>query len=172
MSVSYLDTIVAIRDGQGIAYSSLTKAMRVHVRSLRNDDVIASFVGDDGTVTSLDDPEGVVWFTASGEAYVEALEAGGLIGPVQEVPAAPKPKRSRRKSKTVRKTTRKVPSPSESVESPVLPKGTKARRLSGNQHGDTLHTDKAEPQVHTVNGISQSVLEDMISDAIAKALSA
>ena len=97
MSVSYLDTIVAIRDGQGIAYSSLTKAMRVHVRSLRNDDVIASFVGDDGTVTSLDDPEGVVWFTASGEAYVEALEAGGLIGPVQEVPAAPKPKRSRRK---------------------------------------------------------------------------
>jgi len=145
MTVSYFDTVAAVQEAEGLAWSGMTRAMRVHVRSLQAEGLVASWAGDD--VTTINDPEGVVWFTEQGAAYVDMLtEAGILAAPegaeeapeeAVEAPAQEDPKPRKRTKKTTRKGT--VPSPEESlVESPVLPEGQKARRVLGNQHGDQL----------------------------------
>ena len=155
MTVSYLDTVASIEAAstQGLAYAKLTRAMKVHVRSLVTEGHVAAFIKDEEV--SLNEPKAHVCITEKGVAYVELLQSSGLI--VSEPTVAPQRKRSTRKqSKTApAKTTRKpkrrnnpvtvskrVPTPSESVTSPVLPEGEKARRLPGNQFGDTLHTDQ------------------------------
>jgi len=158
MTVSYFDTVAAVQEAEGLAWADMTRAMRVHVRSLQAEGLVASFAGED--VTTINDPEGVVWFTEQGAAYVDMLTEAGLIAAPEgaesaaeaaeqeaEQEAAQVPtEKPRKRTKKSRKrggkvTTRKgtVPSPEESlVESPVLPEGQKARRVPGNQHGDQL----------------------------------
>lgn len=158
MSVSYLDTLalVVASGTDGLSYSGITKAMRVHVRSMVSEGICAGFVGDD--VVTLDTDGAVVCLTTHGEAYASMFTEAGLIAPDQA-----KPKRKRQPKAT---STRTVPSAIESVTSPVLPKGTTARRVPGNQHGETLHTITEAPK----SLIEPSVLEAMIADAVARAL--
>ncbi len=174
MTVSYLDTVASLEAAstQGLAYAKLTRAMKVHVRSLVTEGHAAAFIGDEEV--ALNEPKAQVCITEKGVAYVELLQSSGLIvsGP------APKRKRSARKqpkaapAKTARKPKRRnnpvsvskrVPTPVESVTSPVLPEGEKARRLPGNQHGDTLHTD--QPKVDTAQQIED--LERKVSALMA-----
>ena len=136
MTVSYLDTLASVEAAStdGLSYDSLTRAMKVHVRSLMTEGHVAAFIGDDQV--ALSEPGAVICLTADGVAYTELLRSSGLLA--EEIAESPKPKRRktrRRKTTTAKKT---VPTPSESVTSPVLPKGEKARRVPGNQHGDQL----------------------------------
>lgn len=169
MSVSYLDVVHTIWSNEGITYGDVTKAMRVHIRSLVADGFLAAVLREDESVhTTLDDPEGVVWFTASGADYVEMLIGAGLVAApvetVQEEPEAPvvsepsvvEPpvqetvkRRSARKGRKAGKVSRSQGSPSarEHVESPVLPEGVTATRVPGNHHGDQLLLDSTVPTV-------------------------
>ncbi len=175
MTVSYLDTVASLEAAstQGLAYAKLTRAMKVHVRSLVTEGHAAAFIGDEEV--ALNEPKAQVCITDQGVAYVELLQSSGLI---VEEPPAPKRKRSTRKqpkaapAKTTRKPKRRnnpvsvskrVPTPVESVTSPVLPEGEKARRLPGNQHGDTLHTD--QPKVDAAQQIED--LERKVSALMA-----
>lgn len=135
MTVSYLDTIAAITEAEGLRYAEITKAMRVHVRSLVADGYVAAFAGDDQT--TLDDPEGIVWLTALGADYVDTLRSVGLIAePREQEPtpaesAKPKARRTRRSSRRRTTTTKPeaseatVPSPTESVKVTVVPPSPK-----------------------------------------------
>lgn len=148
MSMTYLDTFgVVIGSGtDGVAYATLTRAMKVHVRSLHTEGVVAAFVGDE--TVGLDAPGAVICLTADGAAYADLLAEGGLLQPRETLqeqgPSKPKRTKTRRRKTTTKRRT--VPTPSESVESPVLPKGATARRVPGNQHGDQL---KVDPVVDT-----------------------
>lgn len=149
MSMTYLDTFgVVIASGtDGVAYATLTRAMKVHVRSLHTEGVVAAFVGDE--TVGLDAPGAVICLTLQGQDYADLLAESGLMQPRETLQEQGPSKPKRRKSSRRRKTTttrRTVPTPSESVESPVLPKGATARRVPGNQHGDQL---KVDPVVDT-----------------------
>ena len=175
MTVSYLDTVAAVEAAstQGLAYAKLTRAMKVHVRSLVTEGHVAAFIGDEEV--SLNEPKAHVCITDQGVAYVELLQSSGLI--VADPAPAPKRKRSSRKqpkaapAKTAKPKRRnnpvtvskRVPTPVESVTSPVLPEGETARRLPGNQHGDTLHTD--QPKVDQAQQIED--LERKVSALMA-----
>lgn len=133
MTVSYLDTLatVAAANAEGVAYDSLTRAMRVHVRSLVAEGHVAGFVGDEAV--TLDTKGVVICLTEGGVAYVAMFTEAGLMQPrealVEHAATKRKPKAARRgKGKA---TAAVVPSPTESVVSPVLPKGTTARRVPG-----------------------------------------
>ena len=151
MSVSYLDVVHSILATEGLTYGQLTKAMKVHVRSLLADGYVGNITAD-GDWVALDNPEGVVWFTKDGIGYADALIGSGLLvdprvtadepeapvesAPVQEAPKAPRKGRRRGGRVTVRQT---VPTPAESVQTPVVaPEVTVERRVPGNQHGDQL----------------------------------
>ena len=141
MTVSYLDTVAAIEAAEvrgGLTYGEITRAKRIHVRSLVAEGLVAAYTGDDG-VTELYDPEGVIWFTESGGSYVAMLREAGVLGePLPESKPKAKRTKTRRRKTTKVKTTKTVPTPAESVESPVLPKGVTARRVPGNHIGDQL----------------------------------
>ena len=157
MTVSYLDTVAAIEAAEargGLTYGEITRAMRVHVRSLAAEGHVAAYTGDDEG-TELNNPEGVIWFTETGGNYVAMLREAGVLGePLPE--RKPKAKRTKtRRRKTTKKTT--VPTPTESIETPVLPKGSKARRIPGNQHGDTLHTVTEVTDADRVEALERKV---------------
>ena len=170
MTVSYLDTVAAIEAAstQGLAYAKLTRAMKVHVRSLVTEGHAAAFIGDEEV--ALNEPKAQVCITDQGVAYVELLQSSGLI--VSDPAPAPKRKRSTRKqpkaapAKTTRKPKRRnnpvtvskrVPTPSESVTSPVLPEGETARRIPGNQHGDQLKVDRKVDQAAQIEDLERKV---------------
>ena len=170
MTVSYLDTVASLEAAstQGLAYAKLTRAMKVHVRSLVTEGHAAAFIGDEEV--ALNEPKAQVCITDKGVAYVELLQSSGLI--VEEPVVAPKRKRSTRKqpkaapAKTARKPKRRnnpvsvskrVPTPSESVTSPVLPEGEKARRIPGNQHGDQLKVDQKVDQASQIEDLERKV---------------
>ena len=169
MTVSYLDTVAAIEAAEargGLTYGEITRAMRVHVRSLAAEGHVAAYTGDDEG-TELNNPEGVIWFTETGGNYVAMLREAGVLGePLPERKPRAKRTKTRRRKTTKAKT---VPTPTESIVTPVLPKGSKARRVPGNHLGDQL---KVEVPAENVNGFSRSVLEDMIAEAVSAALKA
>lgn len=170
MSMTYLDTFgVVIGSGtDGVAYATLTRAMKVHVRSLHTEGVVAAFVGDEAV--SLDESGAVICLTLQGEVYADLLASGGLLQPRETLQEQGPSKPKRRKPARRRKTTnrrRTVPTPSESIESPVLPKGARARRVPGNQHGEQLQV-VASPEPL----ITPSILEGIVADAVARALAA
>lgn len=172
MSMTYLDTFgVVIGSGtDGVAYATLTRAMKVHVRSLHTEGVVAAFVGDE--TVSLDESGAVICLTLQGESYADLLAEAGVIQPREALleQGAPKPKRrkTRRRKTTTTSKRRTVPTPSESIESPVLPKGARARRVPGNQHGEQLQVVAQEPAPL----ITPSILEGIVADAVARALAA
>ena len=148
MTVSYLDTVASVEAAstQGLAYAKLTRAMKVHVRSLVTEGHAAAFIGDEEV--SLNQPKAVVCITDKGEAYVELLRSSGLLAE-QVVSAKPK-KRTKSKTSTAKRSakpkrrnnpvtvSKRRPSSPKTVESPVLPEGEKARRVPGNAFGDQL----------------------------------
>ncbi len=133
MSVSYFDTLQGVRIATnaavGLGYAEITKAMRVHVRSLVAEGHVAAFADDDST-TTLDDPKGRVYLTVKGVDYVNLLVEVGLLADmsetVEEPKAAPsrKPTSRRRRSskpKSQPKADAVVPTPEESVKvAPVI----------------------------------------------------
>jgi hypothetical protein len=140
MSMSYLDTLnVVDSTGEaGLAYAKITKAMRVHVRSLVNDGIVAVYAKGTEESTTLDDPKALVYVTESGASYVDELRSAGLLSEVPAKPVrAPRARRARRTTRQAKPRT-VVPTALESVSSPVLPEGTVAVRVQGNQHGDQL----------------------------------
>jgi hypothetical protein len=141
MSMTYLDTFAAVIGSgtDGVAYATMTRAMKVHVRSLHTEGHVAAFIEDDQV--SLADDGAVICLTAEGQAYADLLAEGGLLQPREVLQEQPVSKPKRKKTVSKRKNTKRVPTPSESVESPVLPEGTTARRVQGNQHGDQLIVD-------------------------------
>jgi hypothetical protein len=169
MTVSYLDTVAAVEAAstQGLAYAKLTRAMKVHVRSLVTEGHAAAFIGDEEV--ALNEPKAHVCITDKGVAYVELLQSSGLI--VSDPAPAPKRKRSSRKqpkaapAKTAKPKRRnnpvtvskRVPTPVESVTSPVLPEGETARRVPGNQHGDQLKVDQKVDQAAQIEDLERKV---------------
>lgn len=157
MSVSYLDTLAIIRDQEGLAYGKITKAMRVHVRSMVNDDLVRSFL-EDGEQTTLDDPEGVIWFTTSGAEFVDLLTSSGLLA--ESAPAKPSPrKRSSRRRKTTKVTARRVvPTPSESVEptNPLKPSNG-VRRVPGNSVDEWQKAPVQESEADRIQALERKV---------------
>lgn len=167
MSMSYLDTlnVVGSTGEVGLAYAKITKAMRVHVRSLVNDGIVAVYKKGTDESTSLDDPLALVYVTETGGSYVQELRSAGLLS---EVPAKPvRAPRARRTRRTTRQASpRTVPTALQSVESPVIPEGSTAVRVPGNQHGDQLVV--STPSSHEDR---MAVLERKVS-ALLAALSA
>ena len=147
MSTSYLDVLgnIAAAGETGLRYATLARAAKQHVRSLVADGVVASYLPS-GEAVGLDNPEAVVCVTAEqGVAYVALLQEGGMLAAdIYEQPVARMPKASRKRRGKVAASVRKqravvVPTPVESLESPVTPKGKKlVRRVPGNQHGETM----------------------------------
>lgn len=122
MTVSYLTTVGTIAEAEGLRYAEITKAMRVHVRSLVAEGYVAAFAGDD-SVTTLDDPEGVVWLTEPGMQYYVLLVEAGLINEASRAqvetaqePKATRSRKSRRRRSTQPKAAATVPTPEESVK--------------------------------------------------------
>lgn len=105
---TYLDTIFAVNAAsiEGLTYAGLTRAQKVHVRSLVSDRYVAAFVGDDQV--TLDTEGAVVCITEEGRGYVQVLEDAGLVAvpqavkPVAKKPAAkPRKKASKPSVKTI-----------------------------------------------------------------------
>ncbi len=123
--IGYLETIAIIEasGSQGVAYSSFTRAMKAHARSLYAEGIVAGFVGEDHA--SLDSEGVMICTTKQGSTYVEMLtDLGLIVAPVKA------------KAKTTRKpkATQSVPTPIESVAisvPAVAPKGSKVRRVAG-----------------------------------------
>ena len=161
MSMTYLDTFAAVISSgeQGVAYATMTRAMKVHVRSLHTEGVVAAFVGDE--TVGLDGEGAVICLTADGQAYADCLAEGGLIQPRETLqeqgPSKPKRRKTTRRRKSTVSRRRTVPTPSESVESPVLPKGASARRVPGNQHGDQLKVDQVVDQAAEIEDLKRKV---------------
>lgn len=154
MSVSYFRTVESLWAAQGLAYAKLTKAMKVHVRSLQADGYTVWVDGDDAPC-AYDDPAAMAWFTPAGLDYVEMLAEAGLVDrpahaetvqePEADVPSEPVeveapvqevPKRSRRGRKVSRRQG--TPKARVQAESPVVPEGVTATRVPGNHLGDQL----------------------------------
>lgn len=138
MSMTYLDTLaVVVGSGEeGVSYAGLSRAMKVHVRSLHTEGVVAAFVGDE--VVSLDTAKAVICLTSNGASYADLLAESGLIQTRDELVAQgvakPRKRTTRRRKTSSRKHT--VPTPSESVASPVNPEGR--RMVPGNALGDQM----------------------------------
>ena len=136
MTVSYLDTVAAIEAAEargGLTYGEITRAMRVHVRSLAAEGHVAAYLGDDEG-TELNNPSGVIWFTETGGNYVSMLREAGVLGePLPERKPRAKRTKTRRRKTTVTKKTTTVPTPAESVEptNPLKPSNA-VRRVAGN----------------------------------------
>lgn len=121
--IGYLETIAIIEasGSQGVAYSTFTRAMKAHARSLYAEGIVAGFVGDDHA--TLDTEGVVICSTTQGSTYVEMLtELGLIVAPVK----------AKAKTASKPKATQSVPTPIESVSVPaVAPKGSKVRRVAG-----------------------------------------
>ena len=105
MTVSYLDTVASVEAAstQGLAYAKLTRAMKVHVRSLVTEGHAAAFIGDEEV--SLNQPKAVVCITDQGVAYLELLRSSGLLAEQVDEPKAPK-KRTKSKTSTVKRSAK------------------------------------------------------------------
>lgn len=137
MTVSYLDTlgVIVAAGTEGVAYATLSRAMKVHTRSLHTEGVVAAYVGDEAS--SLDGEGAVICLTDSGYTTVLMYSEAGLLQPYETLieQGSPKPRarKTRRKTTSRKSTSRKVPSPSESVEptNPLKPENA-IRRVAGN----------------------------------------
>lgn len=153
MSETYLDTLADVVGAgiDGLPYGKLTRAQRVHVRSLKSDEILAAFVGDDSV--TLDTEGAVICLTVKGEAYVDALRVGGLLPEAvvevaEEAPVS-KPKRKRQ-------TARKPKAAPESVTKPRdvwVPGGSQ---------------DTRKVKVSTIDERIATVLEDRFADLLAQ----
>lgn len=137
MSMTYLETLAAVEaaGSAGLAYAKITRAMKVHVRSLVNDGVVGVYTKGTEEGCSLDDPQAVICTTESGSSYVSELVNAGLIA---EAALVAKPKTPRTRTTAPSKTEAVVPTALESVVSPVIPDGSSAVRVQGNHLGDQL----------------------------------
>jgi hypothetical protein len=168
MSMTYLDTlgVIVAAGTDGVAYATMTRAMKVHTRSLHTEGVVASYSGDEAA--SLDTEGAVICLTESGYATVELYAEAGLLQPfevlLEQGSAKPKPKpkpkrrTTARRRKTTRVTTRKtVPTPTESVEpeptNPIKPEGA-IRRVPG---GQIDHWQKAPVQDDRLESLERKV---------------
>jgi len=140
MTMSYLDTFGAIvaAGTDGLAYGKMTRAMKVHTRSLHTEGVVAAYVGDEAV--SLDAEGAVICLTDSGYTTVLMYSEAGLLQPYETLieqgsaePKSPARKTRRRKTTSRKSSSRTVPTPSESVEptNPLKPSNA-VRRVAGN----------------------------------------
>ena len=94
MSVSYLDTLVVVdaAGSEGLVYGKISRAMKVHVRSLVAEGIAGSY-SPAGEWVSLDTEGCVVCITVQGASYVDMLtEAGVLAAKVAKKAPVRKPK--------------------------------------------------------------------------------
>lgn len=128
--LTYLDVLsnlVEVGDS-GLPYASLSKAGRVHLRSLNSEGYVQAtvFDGEAWQYATLDTEGVVVELTPDGYAYASLLQEAGLIsGDDEEPQPEPKPKRS----STRKQTTRRAKPSTQSDVSSVLdgvstPKGS------------------------------------------------
>ena len=126
MTVTYLETIQIVNSAgmKGVEYSKMSRAMKVHTRSLLTEGVVACFIGDEQV--SLDTPKGVICLTNSD--YVQLLVDAGLVV-IEDEPKKPR----KHKSTLWGPSTRTVPTPEESVTPipTVAPEGSKVRFVPG-----------------------------------------
>lgn len=109
---TYLDTIFAVNAAsiEGLTYAGLTRAQKVHVRSLVSDRYVAAFVGDDQV--TLDTEGAVVCITEEGRGYVQVLEDAGLVAEPQAVKPEVKPRKKVAKPSSKKTSAPKSPRPS------------------------------------------------------------
>ena len=94
MSVSYFDTLVIVdaAGSEGLVYGKISRAMKVHVRSLVAEGIAGSY-SPAGDWVSLDTEGCVVCITVEGSSYVDMLtEAGVLAAKVVKKAPVRKPK--------------------------------------------------------------------------------
>lgn len=130
MTVSYLDTLQSVRiatnGGAGLGYAEITKAMRVHVRSLVAEGHVAAFAESDVQSTTLDDPKGRLFLTVQGVDYVNLFVEAGLLSDMAEITQEPKARTSRKTTARRRRTAKPkasqatVPTPTESVHQHIF----------------------------------------------------
>lgn len=119
MSMSYLDTLVVVDEAgsEGLVYGKISRAMKVHVRSLVAEEIAGSY-SSTGDWVSLDTEGCVVCITVQGESYVDMLTKAGVLAP--KAPKAPKA--------PVRKPKAPVQVVPEALESVAPPVSTKSKR--------------------------------------------
>lgn len=115
---TYMDTLFDVVEAgaEGLAYAKLTRAQKVHVRSLVSDRYAAGFVGDEAA--TLDTEGVVICLTTDGESYVAAFQAAGLLAMPAELVEESQPKAESKpvsKPKPKRRTARK-PKAAQSVK--------------------------------------------------------
>lgn len=162
---TYLDTVVDIHaaGADGLAYASLTRAQRVHVRSLKSDRYVAAFIGDEEV--TLDTEGAVVCITTDGSTYVETLAASGLVMLPEAAPEpVAKPTKTVSKRKSSRRTTRKpkavtVPANPDTV-TPVKTTSPEAAAAALTVPKGTVNTKK----------VTTTTLEERVSATVIETL--